>query len=189
MSNAGTIGHDLLNVPFPEMVKNLGVGIAEAQLELDQVSMQIAQLMSGADYQTEISDDKQTNGVKKETIKGTKVPFGPQGNEFSLLELGFTPTFYQFVDTIIEVKMSINMSRTNEYSRTTTKKSAAGRFRLFRGRSVVSATSVSATYSSKYQYSAEGSSLLRTKLVPVPAPPILEERIREMLDDDNAGSS
>jgi hypothetical protein len=42
----------------------------------------------------------------------------------------------------------------------------------------VQTTQVDATYSSKYSYSAEGASLLRTKLVPVPPPAILEERIR-----------
>ncbi len=42
-------------------------------------------------------------------------------------------------------------------------------------------SSVSASYSAKYQYSAEGSSLMRTKLVPVPPPAILEERIRAMI--------
>jgi len=43
---------------------------------------------------------------------------------------------------------------------------------------------VDATYSAKYSYSAEGSSLLRTKLVPLPPPPILEERIRRLLDEE-----
>jgi len=48
----------------------------------------------------------------------------------------------------------------------------------------VTTTPVDATYSSKYSYSAEGASLLRTKLVPVPPPPVLEERIRRLLQDE-----
>ena len=40
---------------------------------------------------------------------------------------------------------------------------------------------VSASFSSKYQYSAEGSSLMRTKLVPIPPPALLEERIRALI--------
>ncbi|WVM90436.1 hypothetical protein UMZ34_09950 [Halopseudomonas pachastrellae] len=43
-----------------------------------------------------------------------------------------------------------------------------------------------ASYASKYSYSAEGSSLLRTKLSPVPPPPILEERIRAMMEEAEA---
>lgn len=52
----------------------------------------------------------------------------------------------------------------------------------YAGKSSVQTTQVDATYSSKYSYSAEGASLLRTKLVPVPPPAILEERIRGFVD-------
>ena len=34
----------------------------------------------------------------------------------SMLELGFSPTFYQFVDTIIEVKISIKYTQEGSYS-------------------------------------------------------------------------
>ncbi|MEB3734256.1 hypothetical protein ULF88_09465 [Halopseudomonas pachastrellae] len=117
----------------------------------------------------------------------------------SMLELGFTPVFYNFVDTIIEVKIAIKITRSSEYSRTssnkTTKNSASkkgsGLFgKVFGGRdsnrSSVSTSQVDASYASKYSYSAEGSSLLRTKLSPVPPPPILEERIRAMMEEAEA---
>ncbi|MEH6354916.1 MAG: hypothetical protein V7760_02670 [Marinobacter sp.] len=120
----------------------------------------------------------------------------------SMMELGFTPTFYQFIDTIIEVKIAIKMTRTRESSRTVSNasrdsssssdraKRGGGIFGLFggkrsrsySGKSSVQTTQVDATYSSKYSYSAEGASLLRTKLVPVPPPAILEERIRGFVD-------
>ncbi|NJM78964.1 MAG: hypothetical protein HC854_03825 [Flavobacterium sp.] len=35
---------------------------------------------------------------------------------------------------------------------------------------------------SKYSYSAEGSSLLQTKLVPIPPPAVLEERIQLQME-------
>ncbi|PSJ38825.1 hypothetical protein [Allosphingosinicella deserti] len=115
----------------------------------------------------------------------------------SMLELGFTPTFYQFVDTIIEVKIAIKITR--EYTTTTTSRNTQTRNKTFnkgsgifgaifggktRSSSQVSTSQVDASYSSKYNYSAEGSSLLRTKLVPLPPPPILEERIRRQMDED-----
>ena len=119
----------------------------------------------------------------------------------SMMELGFTPTFYQFVDTIIEVKIAIKMTRTREYSRTTSNATAdrsssnsrsrrRGVWSLFSGRNGASysnsnrvqTTQVDATYAAKYSYTAEGASLLRTKLVPVPPPAILEERIRGFID-------
>ena len=44
-----SVGTELLAVPFPEMVQRLGVGIANAQLQLDLVSLRIARLMAGYD--------------------------------------------------------------------------------------------------------------------------------------------
>jgi hypothetical protein len=119
--------------------------------------------------------------------KGTVEIFVP--TRLSMMELGFTPTFYQFVDTIIEVKISIRYtqegSRTIE-TKTSNKQSNFGinRVGFFRGISAnrsVTTSQVNASYSQKYSYSAEGSSLLRTKLVPIPPPAILEERIRQQM--------
>lgn len=155
-----TVGQDLLAVPMPQMVERMGTAIAEAQLKLDITSMTVAQMMSGKAYK---SGDT--------VLPGEKIDFA--GEKLSLLELGFTPTFYQFVETIIEVKMSIEMTTSTETSRSMTSSFSSWL-------SPVS-VSVTASYSSKYQYSAEGSSLIRTKLVPVPPPAILEERIRKLM--------
>ncbi|NUM46517.1 MAG: hypothetical protein HUU38_17575 [Anaerolineales bacterium] len=148
-----SIGQELLDVPIDDMIRSMAEGIADAQYRLDRTSIQIAQMMSGVN-----EEDRVFFGKRK----------------YSLLELGFTPTFYQFVDTLIEVKISISMKSTSEYSTTA-------------GRSVkISAysASVNASYANKYSYSVEGSSLLRTKLVPVPPPSILEERIRALIEEE-----
>lgn len=115
----------------------------------------------------------------------------------SMLELGFTPTFYQFVDTIIEVKIAIKITReitrTRTAKDTSTTNTSASRSRGFLGlflgpssrqSSTVTTSQVDASYSAKYGYSAEGASLLRTKLVPLPPPPVLEDRIRRQMDED-----
>ncbi len=175
-----SVGTDLLNVPFPEMVKTLGIGIAEAQYELDLVSMKIARMMAGYEPDEEPEDGSVPS--PGEPARTLLVPLG-DGKKYSLLELGFTPNFYQFVDTLIELKMSISMSRESSYSRsaTTVNASVTGKVGFFSASAKMRVSTVSASYASKYQYSAEGSSLMRTKLVPVPAPAILEERIRAML--------
>jgi hypothetical protein len=177
-----SVGTELLNAPFPEMVKSLGVGIAEAQFELDLVSMKIARMMAGY-----APDPEPEEGAPAVAPSGTPertmlVPLG-DGRSYSLLELGFTPTFYQFVDTLIELKMSISMSRETNFaqSSSTTNASVKGSVGFFSASARMTVSSVSASYSAKYQYSAEGSSLMRTKLVPVPPPAILEERIRAMI--------
>jgi hypothetical protein len=108
--------------------------------------------------------------------------------KMSMLELGFTPTFYQFVDTIIEVKIAIKYTQesSSEVSVATQNRNVSRNlrigFRKAKSGTSISTSQVNATYSQKYSYSAEGSSLLRTKLVPIPPPAILEERIRKMLE-------
>lgn len=179
------IGQELLNVPFPDMIKSMGLAIAEAQFELDNTSLRLARMMAGESY--DVPNPDPTSNQKTVSTRAL-VQF--DGKTYSLMELGFTPTFYQFVDTIIEVKVSISMSSESSYaaSSTTVSGTFEGGHCFFYAKSSASVTTVSASYASKYQYSAEGSSLLRTKLVPVPPPAILEERIRIMLEKSKAAN-
>ncbi|MDR0334287.1 MAG: hypothetical protein LBH69_00150 [Methanomassiliicoccaceae archaeon] len=145
------VGQELLNVPFPEMVVKLAAAIAEGQLKLDLVSCEIAKFMG---------DSKK---AKVEIPDVTK-----PGNDTittSLIGAGFQPTFYQFTDTIIEVKMAITMATTRDMSVSTTAKGGFGVF----------SASVSASYSSKYSYEVSGSSLLRTRITPVPPSTFLQK--------------
>lgn len=132
-----------------------------------------------------------TNIKKKGNLSDTQSILLP--TRVSMLELGFSPTFYQFVDTMIEVKISIKYTQEGSYTRTTNTNRRSSSFKagamfipglgggIAAGRSVTT-TQVNATYSQKYSYSAEGSSFLRTKLVPIPPPAILEERIRAQME-------
>ncbi len=176
-----SVGTELLNVPFPQMVRNLGVGIAEAQFELDMVSLKIARMMAG--YAVDENDGSMLPGSEDDGERKYLVKFS-DGAEYSLLELGFTPTFYQYVDTVIELKMSISTSSEITQERKSSRTSVAGGWFMFGGG--MTASSVSASFASKYQYSAEGSSVMRTKIVPLPAPALLEERIRQMINARSA---
>lgn len=146
------IGQELLNVPFPDMVLQLASAIAEGQYKLDLVSCDIAKLM----------------GKQKVTLPSLR-PDASEDDVFetTMLGAGFQPTFYQFTDTIIEVKMAITMSKTREANIETKAKAGFGCF----------SASVNASYSSKYSYTAEGSSLLRTKLTPVPPNTFIEKYV------------
>ncbi len=172
-----SIGQELLDVPFPDMVESMGLAIAQAQFELDNTSLRLAQMMAGEQY--DVPDPDNPGSTKKEQALVTF-----DGQQLSLMELGFTPTFYQFVDTIIEVKISISMSRESEASSSRMNRSASfkGKLGFLSAKAQAKVSTVSASYASKYQYSAEGSSLLRTKLVPVPPPGVLEQRIRDMIE-------
>jgi hypothetical protein len=175
-----SIGQELLNVPFGTMVESLGMAIADAQHALDMNSVMMAQIMSGSSY---IDTDDEGNEVLR---PGVKVTFG--GRSLSLLELGFTPTFYQFVDTIIEVKISISMHSEDSRSTKSSQTSVSAKAKMGWGKAStkVNTTSVSASYASKNSYSAEGASLIRTKLVPIPPPAILEQRIKKLMEERQA---
>ncbi|WP_343637216.1 hypothetical protein [Fluviicola sp.] len=275
------IGQELLDVPMGDMIRQMAFAIAEAQIVLDQNSIDVAEMMGGLttvtdeegnvtfeDSRVYFGREKLTkaqaiarhnsttnvqekaeirsllgSGAYKPTLLATPSGFtagaaigtadkyvdfqgsfylstgtggtGPSvakthgdlmiestttstdgsviielPRRISMLECGFTPTFYQFVDTIIEVKISIKYTQegTAESSGSVTVQSPVKRIgkglkKLKNGKTVQIAQ-VNAAYSQKYSYSAEGSSLLRTKLVPLPPPSILEERIQRMINEE-----
>lgn len=191
------IGQELLNVPMGEMIRDMALSIAEAQIALDASSMRVAEMMSGKVWQlnpngTPMAESTSTDNPNPRDTSITFPTFvdGKRvATRMTMLELGFTPTFYQFVDTIIEVKVSISFASESSYQSQSSSfhMSMAGGFFLGFGGGTVRTTSVSASYASKYNYSAEGASLLRTKLVVVPPPTILEERIRRLIDNPPGG--
>lgn len=271
------IGQELLDVPMGDMIRQMAFAIAEAQIVLDQNSIEVAEMMGGL---TTITDDngnvtfedsrvyfgkeKMTKGqaiarhnatsnqqekaeirdllgpaAYKPALQTAHTPYAGQDiladtyGEFngsfyigtgtstdaiivskgdfqissvttstdnstilslprriSMLECGFTPTFYQFVDTIIEVKISIKYTQEGNVNSSVSianqspaRRIGKGLQKLKSGKTVQIAQ-VNASYSQKYSYSAEGSSLLRTKLVPIPAPSVLEERIQRLMDEE-----
>ncbi len=151
-----SIGQELLDVPFAEMVAQLAGAIAEGQMKLDTVSCKIAQMMGDAEKHP-ISLPDVTNDNKPIVT--------------SLIGAGFQPAFYQFTDTIIEVKIDIKITKESQTSvnASTTAKTPFG----------CVSTTVNAGYSSKYSYSAEGSSLLRTKITPMP-PSVFMQKLLDM---------
>lgn len=177
------IGQELSNVPFSELVSNLGLAIAEAQFAMDETGIRLAQMMGG---EYEVTETNPVTGQTTSETKKSLVKF--DGQELSMLELGFTPTFYQFTEATIEIKISISFSQTTEYERTRSTRTVSAVYTSFfigaYGR--VKATSVSARYANQFNYSAEGSSLMRAKIMPIPAPAVLEERIRAIVERNAA---
>ena len=278
------IGQELLDVPMGDMIRQMAFAIAEAQIVLDQNSIDVAEMMGGLttvtddlgnvtfedsrvyfgteriskgeaiarhnstnsiqekaeiraaltagsfipqevstalDSNGKLAADKFTNysgafylghGTTGDDDEATEVAYGALQitsvdaatdstveislpRRISMLECGFTPTFYQFVDTIIEVKISIKYTQEGSYntSSSVANQSPARRIKFGFGKiksgKTVQIAQVNAAYSQKYSYSAEGSSLLRTKLVPIPAPTILEQRIQRMIEEEFSGGS
>ncbi len=149
------IGHQLLNVPIGDLVFDLAKAIAESQYKLDKASIEVAKLMS--------EDEIELPAIGKNEEKLTT----------TLLGAGFQPTFYQFTETIIEVKIAITTKKTREFKASVTTTTNTKASYMFASVSV--ATSVNAAYSNKYSYSVDGSSYIRTKLMPKPPNAFLQE--------------
>jgi hypothetical protein len=166
------VGQELLNVPLPEMVTKLALGIAEAQTKLDINSTEVAKFMSTATIKMPNIVSAFVPAVQADPTANPPVVAAPaqaavmgQGIDMALISLGFFPGFYQFQEAFIEVKMAITMATSTAAQIGVTAKAGFGCF----------AASVNASYSSKYDYKVEGSSLLRVKFGPVPPPQILQD--------------
>lgn len=178
------VGNALTSVRIDNMILNLAKGIAWGQYELDKVGVQITKMMGAP---------------------GT-VAIG--GEQLSMLEAGFIPSFYHFVDTILELKMEVKIrEETNSSTALSTKTSAstetevyaeasgsasggigfasveAGFKAGFSAKSTAAySTALDAKHSQTFSQDLSASSLMRTKLVPVPPPELLVERIKILLE-------
>ena len=174
MGLGATVGADLLAVPFPKMVLSLAQAISKGQLALDQASLNTLKVLAKTkfDYIPEItevlspSEDINAGGV---TVTGVDVELiTPRALKLTLLQAGIVPTFYQFTESVIEVKMSISskVESQSEFEFGIETEASAGF--LFASGSVSS--HVNFKTSNTFSHSAEGSSLLRTTLKPTPPP-------------------
>ncbi len=87
--DATVVGQLLQTVPLGTMVENLGIAIATAQERLDNVAIDATLRLANT---TTTLLDADGNTVTR-----------------SLLELGFTPTFYQFTEATLEVSFIASM--------------------------------------------------------------------------------
>lgn len=171
------VGQDLLDVPFPKMVLSLAQAISKGQMAMDKASLETLRVLARSTFQfvPEVTEVLAPHPININTpngpvtVTGVDVSLHP-GRSFPLtmLQAGILPTFYQFTESIIEVKMSIS-SKTETESEFEFGASVevSGGF-LFA--SATFSSHVNYKTSSKYSYSVEGSSLLRTTLKPAPPP-------------------
>ncbi|MEN8260081.1 MAG: LamG domain-containing protein [Pseudomonadota bacterium] len=199
------ISEELSGAPLADMIHAVALAVADGQFQLDKASMRAAEFMSGhvllrdMDSGRLLTPDGHETDVP--TTVNTRVYFGysydadgkRQANRLSMMELGFVPTFYQFVDTVIDLKLTLRLRRQSSETRTSQEiwsteqpvgSEVSGRSRRRKPKMVITTTPVDARYSSSYNFSAEMTSKVSTKLVPVPPPAILEERIRALMDQE-----
>jgi hypothetical protein len=145
-----TVNRMLENSPLPTLIQKMGEAIAEAQYSMDRSGIKIFALMA----------DTEENGIM---LPGRTEPA-------SMIELGFTPTFYHYSETTLEARVAFSMTESSEFS-------------LGVEIGVVAkcvSVSINASYTQKYSFSAEGSSSVTTKLVSIPPPAALNEIINDL---------
>lgn len=187
------VGQDLLDVPFPQMVQNLAFAISRGQMALDRTSLSTARMLAREkvqliqevqeiiepDFRTvdvTVRDEEGTPRTESIVVTGARIRFDSmEPEEFTLLQAGLAPTFYQFTESVIEVKMSISQktASSSEFEVGASLEASAS----WGWGSASFASHVNYKTSNTFSYSAEGSSLLRTTLKPVPPPSRLTPRI------------
>lgn len=142
MSYQQVVG-SLESSPLPGLLTQLGIAIANAQRALDLNAVNMA-LQLG---------DRENHGVD----------VGEEEKK-SLLELGFAPVFYHFSEATIDLKLSLSTSLTTEASIGTSV--TVGGMYYF----VMAAATVSASFSTKYSFSADASSAVTARIASIPPP-------------------
>jgi len=162
-----SVGQKLLDVPFPEMVYKLASAIAESQFKLDMSSIDILRIMG------DMTNCPVSLPAVKVDSSGELVNTADANFETSMIGAGFQPTFYQFVETMIEVQMAVSITQESVEERKHKGTSHSFSYGYPRHLSV-RATPVDATYTNMYNFSQEGSSTIRTRLVTMPPNPFIQ---------------
>lgn len=135
--------HVLEQAPLPALVRSLGAAIAEAQLEMDQVSVRAIAVLADPELGVELPGETEKR---------------------SLLTLGLTPTFYHFTEATISAKVAFSLVESESF--TFGAKVGAGAVTPYG----MFYASVNASYTNKYSFQVEGSSEVITKIVSLPPP-------------------
>lgn len=188
---------ELSGAPLADLIHAVAAAIADGQFRMDRASLRAAEYMSGRVLLRDEDSGRLLRADGAETLSpvlvDTRAYFGydydadgnRRANRLSMMELGFVPTFYQFVDTVIDMKLTLRLHRERSESGVPAAgDTAPGGGRGARSRTVVTTTPVDARYASGYNFDARMSSKVRTKLVPVPPPAILEQRIQALIADE-----
>ena len=110
----------------------------------------------------ELLDDSDENGVQ----------LPDEADKRSMLELGFTPSFYHFREATITAKVAFSAVKGEEFG---VGAEAGG------GYPGIFFVSVNASYSNKYSFTADGSSEVRTTIVSLPPPGPLTDILMERM--------
>lgn len=139
------------SVSFGDLVRMVGESIADAQRRLDETSAGLVREL--AETKVEIVPSITETIAEDGTVTAQPAPV----REVSLLELGISPTFYQFSQATVEVSMDLKVAEVTDTQTNTKDK------RLFAGTRELRSER-------KLNRDVSVSSKLTATLVPVPSP-------------------
>ena len=142
----------LEQAPLGKLVESIGTAIAEAQYNMDRFVIKTLELL----------DNRDENGVQ----------LPDEADKRSMLELGFTPSFYHFREATITAKVAFSAMKGEEFG--------VGA-EIGGGYPGIFFVSVNASYSNKYSFTADGSSEVRTTIVSLPPPGPLTDILTERM--------
>lgn len=161
-----SVGQELLDVPLPEMVLKLALGIAEAQRALDENSLETSKILADTTLPLVMA-------VTQTIAADGSVSFANANPvNVSLLQIGLLPTFYQFAEASIEVTMDIKTTTSSETNIKVGTKAKAG-FGCWSA-----SVSVDVSHNRKFGKEVRGTSRLLTRMVPVPPPPRIAPELK-----------
>ena len=193
---ATNIGAELASVPFGKMIYDMASAIARSQAALDVSSIQLVKVLANTyfDYVPDVVETL-TPAPRQVTVMSSGIEVGltdahhnpvmvtgvhvdvdvAPSFPMTLLQAGVNPTFYQFTNSTILIKMSVTSTTEIDDSLSVTIDSQSNnRGFFFSSGSVTS--HVNASFAAKFSYSAEGSSSLQTTLAVVPPPKAIMPR-------------
>jgi hypothetical protein len=167
MAATAQVGNELAEVPFGDFLANVAQGIADGQRALDLTSVQtlislsqvivdvipeVTEVITPAVTQVPVSGQNPVNvtGARVESTFAQPV-------RMNALQAGILPTFYQFTEATIQLKMSVQMRE---------------EFNANGDRTGIRAYSSSVNFRTKntFSYNVEASSSVTAVIKPVPAP-------------------
>jgi hypothetical protein len=169
MPTIGQIGSELAEVPVGDLLRSVAQGIADGQTALDLAAVQTLIVLSGTmvDLIPEITEVISPEKLKVPTNDGTievtgarVTASGAEPVQLSALQAGLTPSFYQFAEATIQLKLSVQLREVRETQSPTLGPKILKAF----------ASSVNMRTQNTYTYSAEASSSVTALLKPVPPP-------------------
>lgn len=164
------VGAELAEVPFGDLIADVAEGIAEGQRALDLTSVRTLIELSKAtvDLIPEVTEvitpepfDVNVSGHAPISVTGARVTASAsEPVQMSALQAGIVPSFYQFAEATIQLKMSLQI-REVEKEESEGKKS--------RGKHLFG-SHVNFRTQNTFTYTAEASSSVTAVIKPVPPP-------------------